>query len=126
MEDVLAVYEKPYRAAEPVICLDEKPIALQADLRSPLPARPGQIAKCDNEYKRYGTANVFCAVEPKAGKHFTFPTPDRSAPQWARVLNRIIGSYPFARTIHLVMDNLNIHCRKTLTDHFGEQCGSYL
>ena len=26
-----------------------------------------------------------------------------------------------ARTIHLVMDNLNIHCRKTLTDHFGEE-----
>jgi len=23
MEDVLAVYEKPYRAAEPVVCLDE-------------------------------------------------------------------------------------------------------
>jgi hypothetical protein len=122
MEDVLAVYEKPYRAAEPVVCLDEKPVSLHADLRAPLPARPGQVAKRDNEYKRCGTANVFCAVEPKAGKHFTFPTPDRSAPELARVLNRIIGSYPFARTIHLVMDNLNIHCRKTLTDYFGEEC----
>jgi transposase len=126
MEDVLAVYEKPYRAAEPVVCLDEKPVSLHADLRMPLPARPGQVAKRDNEYKRCGTANVFCAVEPKAGKHFTFPTPDRSAPELARVLNRIIGSYPFARTIHLVMDNLNIHCRKTLTDYFGEEEGAYL
>ena len=26
----------------------------------------------------------------------------------------------------LVMDNLNIHCRKTLTDYFGEQEGGYL
>src|SRR6202165_1054389 len=126
MEAVLAVYEKPYRAAEPVVCLDEKPVSLHADLRAPLPARPGQVAKRDNEYKRCGTANVFCAVEPKAGKHFTFPTPDRSAPELARVLNRIIGSYPFARTIHLVMDNLNIHCRKTLTDYFGQQEGGYL
>src|ERR1700682_5651833 len=126
MEDVLAVYEKPYRAAEPVVCLDEKPVSLHADLRAPLPARPGQVAKRDNEYKRCGTANVFCAVEPKAGKHFTFPTPDRSALELARVLNRIISSYPFARTIHLVMDNLNIHCRKTLTDYFGEQEGAYL
>jgi hypothetical protein len=24
------------------------------------------------------------------------------------------------------MDNLNIHCRKTLTDYFGEQAGGYL
>jgi DDE superfamily endonuclease len=126
MEDVLAVYEKPYRAAEPVVCLDEKPVSLHADLRAPLPARPGQVAKRDNEYKRCGTANVFCAVEPKAGKHFTFPTPDRSASELARVLNRIIGSYPLARTIHLVMDNLNIHCRKTLTDYFGEKEGGYL
>src|SRR5438270_243994 len=126
MEDVLAVYEKPYRAAEPVVCLDEKPVSLHADLRAPLSARPGQVAKRDNEYKRCGTSNVFCAVEPKAGKHFTFPTPDRSAPELARVLNRIIGSSPFAGTIHLVMDNLNIHCRKTLTDHFGEQEGGYL
>ncbi len=87
---------------------------------------PGQVAKRDNECKRCGTANVFCAVEPKAGKHFTFPSPNRSAPELARVLNRIIGSYPFARTIHLVMDNLNIHCRKTLTDYFGEEKGAYL
>ncbi len=126
MEDVLAVYEKPYRAAEPVVCLDEKPVSLHAEVRAPLPAGPGQIAKRDSEYKRCGTANVFCAVEPKAGRHFTFPTPDRSAPELARVLERIIGRYPFARTIHMVMDNLNIHCQKTLTDHFGEECGTYL
>jgi transposase len=126
MEDVLAAYEKPYNASAPVVCLDEKPVSLHADVRAALPARPGHIAKRDNEYKRCGTANVFCAVEPKAGRHFTFPTPDRSAPELARVLNRIISSYPFARTIHLVMDNLNIHCRKTLTDYFGEERGGYL
>ena len=28
MEDVLATYEKPYTATEPVICLDEKPVTL--------------------------------------------------------------------------------------------------
>jgi hypothetical protein len=126
MEDVLAVYEKPYCATEPVVCLDEKPVSLHADLRAPRPARPGHLAKRDNEYLRCGTANVFCAVEPKAGRHFTFPTPDRSAPALARVLMRIIASYPLARIIHLIMDNLNIHCRKTLTDYFGEDLGACL
>src|SRR6202051_4222627 len=33
MEDVLALYEKPYKAAEPVVCLDVKPVALHADVR---------------------------------------------------------------------------------------------
>ena len=42
MEDVLAVYEKPYDATQPVVCLDEKPIALHADVRSPIPAKPGK------------------------------------------------------------------------------------
>jgi len=126
MEDVLAVYEKPYDPAEPVVCLDEKPVSLHADVRPPTPAAPGKIAKRDNEYKRCGTTNVFCAVEPKASRHFTLATSNRSAPEFARVLDKIIGRYPFARTIQLVMDNLNIHCRKTLTDHFGKERGRYL
>jgi hypothetical protein len=29
--------------------------------------------------------------------------------------------YPRAKTIHLVMDNLNIHCRKSLADVFGAE-----
>jgi len=126
MEDVLAVYEKPYNAAQPLVCVDEKPVTLHAEVRPPIPMAPGKIAKRDNEYERRGTANVFCAVEPKAGKHFTLPTPNRSAPEFAKALGKIVGNYPFARTIHLVMDNLNIHCRKTLTDYFGEQEGGYL
>ena len=79
MEDVLEVYERPYDAQQPVICLDEKPVTLHADLRPASPALPGREARRDNEYERRGTANVFCAVEPKAGRHFTFATPDRSA-----------------------------------------------
>jgi len=126
MEDVLALYEKPYKTAEPVVCLDEKPIVLHADIRPPRPAKPGHIAKRDNEYRRCGTANIFAAVEPKAGRHFTRATPDRSAFQFAHVIRDLVSAYPFARTIHLVMDNLNIHCRKSLTDHLGEREGGYL
>src|SRR6266481_685930 len=42
MEDVLAVYEKPYDATQPVVCLDEKPIARHADVRSPIPSQPSR------------------------------------------------------------------------------------
>jgi hypothetical protein len=123
MEDVLAVYEKPYNPAQPVLCLDEKPITLHADVRAPIPAKPGKPAKQDNEYKRCGTANVFGVVEPKAGRHFTTATPNRSGAEFARMVGHIVKQYPAAETIHLVMDNLNIHCRKSLTDYFGEQQG---
>lgn len=126
MEDVLALYEKPYNPAEPVVCLDEKPVALHADVRPPAAAAPGKPAKQDNEYRRCGTANVFAIVEPKTGVHFTAATPDRCAAEFAGRIEKLVEQYPFARTIHLVMDNLNIHCRKSLTDRFGEQEGGYL
>jgi hypothetical protein len=126
MEDVLARYEKPYQSAEPVVCLDERPVSLHADVRPGRPSRPGQIARRDNEYRRCGTANIFAVVEPKIGRHFTRATPNRSAAQFALVIRDVVAAYPFARKIHLVMHNLNIHCRKSLTDRFGEKEGGYL
>ena len=126
MEDVLAVYEKPDDPTEPVVCLDEKPVTLHADVRPPRPARPGHLAKRDNEYERCGTANLFAIVEPKAGRHFTRATPDRSGKQFAWAIRDLVGRYPSARTIHLVMDNLNTHKEKSLTTHLGQRNGRAL
>jgi len=123
MEDVLKTYERRYNPRSPVVCLDEKPITLHADVRPSTAAVPGREARRDNEYQRRGTANVFCAVEPKAGRHFTFPTADRAAFQFAKVLFHLAMEYPQAKTIHLVMDNLNIHSRKSLTDFYGPKMG---
>jgi hypothetical protein len=123
LEDVLETYERCYDPQVPVVCLDEKPVTLHADVRPASAAVPGREARWDSEYKRCGTANVFCAVEPKAGRHFTFPTPDRSAVQFAQVVFELALQYPEAKTIHLVMDNLNIHRRKSLTDLFGQELG---
>ncbi len=126
MEEVLATYERPLRAEAPVVCLDERPVQLTADLRSPSPARPGAPARRDYEYKRHGTANLFCAVEPKAGWHLVRATPNRTGPEFAKVIRAIVGHYPAADTIHLVMDNLSTHTRKSLTDHYGEEIGGGL
>jgi transposase len=126
MEDVLAVYEKPFSSEEPVVCVDEKPVVLHRDIRPVRVMQPGRIARRDNEYERCGTANVFCGVEPKAGRHFTRVTPNRSSARFADYLRGIIGRYPHARTIHLVMDNLSSHTRKALVDRFGETEGGRL
>ena len=126
MEDVLALYEKPLSEKEPVVCIDEKPVVLHRDIRPPKAARPGQIARRDYEYKRCGTANVFCGVEPKAGRHFPKPTATRSAAEFADYLVGIVARYPEARTIHLVMDNLNTHGRKSLVKRYGEKLGGLL
>ena len=123
MEDVLETYERPDDPTQPVVCLDEKPLTLHADVRPPRPAAEGREACYDSEYQRRGTANVFCAVEPKAGLHFTFVTPNRSGVEFARELFEVALAYPEAETIHLVMDNLSSHSRKSLTDLCGDEFG---
>jgi hypothetical protein len=62
-------------------------------------------------------------VEPKGGRHFTTAAPNRSGAEFARMVEHVVRPYPAADTIHLVMDSLNIHCRKSSTGHFGEQKG---
>ena len=123
MEEVLALYEKPLSEKQPVVCIDEKPVVLHQDVRPPLPMRPGRIARRDCEYQRCGTANAFCGVEPKAGRHFTRATPDRSSPRFADYLLAIAEYYAAADTIHLVMDNLSSHTRKAVAERFGEKGG---
>jgi DDE superfamily endonuclease len=124
MEDVLDTYEKPYNPREPVVCLDEKSVQLLKDVREPLwMRRPGTILRRDAEYERHGTANIFCVVEPRAGRHLNTVTAHRKGPATARKMHQIAQAYPKAKTIHLVMDNLHTHREKSLTDYYGKRQG---
>lgn len=127
MEDVLDVYERPYDEKNPVVCLDEKPVPLMSDARERIPAvEPGQVLKIDYEYKRDGSANVFCAVEPKRGLYFNKVTPTRHGKEFAGFLMGIAEFYKQADKIILVLDNLSIHSEKVIKDALGEDKGEKL
>ena len=126
MEDLLDLYERPRDAAEPVVCFDERPVQLLDDKRPSSRAKPGIPARYDYEYKRKGTANIFCAVESLAGRHSLKVTDNRGAREFALALRDIAKRYPRATTIHLVMDNLNTHTQKSLTTHLGPKRGARL
>ena len=68
MEDVLAVYARPYDPQRPQVCLDEAAKQLLSEVRAPLPMKPGQPVRVDNEYVRHGTCALFMLFEPLAGK----------------------------------------------------------
>jgi transposase len=128
MEDILDLYSQPYNFDEPVVCLDEKPVQLLADIADvALDGKDGSTWR-DYEYRRQGKANVFVAVESKASrpKHMLKVTRCRKKPDFARMLRDIASRYPKARTIHLVMDNLNTHTEKSLAETFGKQVGTKL
>ena len=42
MEDVLELYERPYDPQQAVVCLDEKPVTLHADVRPSSLVAPGR------------------------------------------------------------------------------------
>jgi hypothetical protein len=110
MEDVLEVYHRPYDPSRPVVCMDEASKQLIAEVRAPLPAQPGSVAKYDSEYERRGTANVFMAVEPLAGKRTVQVTARRTKIDWAQFIrDLLLTMYPEAARVVLVMDNLNTH-----------------
>lgn len=60
MEDVLAVYTRPYDPARPLVCLDETSKQLTKETRAPIPMRPGQPARSDYEYERNGEPPRVC------------------------------------------------------------------
>lgn len=126
MEEVLEVYERPLSGEEPVVCVDEKSVSLQGEVREPVGMGPGQVARRDSEYERCGTANIFCGIEAKAGVHFTEVTATRKAVEFAGFVKTVADFYPQAKTIHLVMDNLNTHHRKALVERYGEEEGDVL
>lgn len=119
MEDVLAVYHRPYDPQRPQVCLDEKSKELHRHAREPLPMAPGKPARQDYEYVRNGTANLFMLFEPLAGWRRVKVTERRTRQDWAEVVRELVDvHYPEAETIVLVLDNLNTHTLGSLYETF--------
>jgi hypothetical protein len=121
MEAILDLYNREYDPKIPNVCFDEKPLQLLEDSRPIIKAdKPGKIQKRDYEYKRMGTANIFCAVEPLAGKHITQVFAKKTRSEFAQNIKIISDEYPDAKKINIVMDNLNTHNKKSLVEYYGE------
>jgi len=121
MYDVLDLYEEDYDPKRPIVCLDEKPKQLIEDKSKPIPMKPGSPEKYDYEYIRNGTANIFMAVEFKAGKRVTQVTERRTRIDFAHFMKAlIIEEYSEADFIKLITDNLNIHNEKSFYEAFCE------
>lgn len=120
MEDLLALYERRADPLRPLVCFDEKPIQLLEDVRPPSGLVPGCARRVDYEYKRNGTCNVFCAVEPQQGRYFTEVTSRRTAEDFTRFLAALAQHYPASEKIVLVMDNLNTHRIESLIASLGQ------
>jgi DDE superfamily endonuclease len=119
MEDVLAVYTRPYDPRYPQVCMDEVSKQLLRDTRAPLPATPGKVQRVDYEYEREGVVNLFLFCEPLQGQRWVTVTDQRTKADWAQQIKELVDvRYPEAERIVLVMDNLNTHGPASLYEVF--------
>ena len=119
MEAVLDLYEEPYDEKRPTICFDERPCQLLAEVRKPLPVRPGHPERRDNEYERRGMAHVLMAFEPLTGWRRAFVTERRRGREFAEEVRHLAEEvYPRAEKICLVCDNLSTHSAAAFYEAF--------
>jgi uncharacterized small protein (DUF1192 family) len=119
MEDVLAVYCRPRDPQKPLVCLDEASKQLIKETRTPIPMKPGQLARHDYEYERNGTANIFMMFAPLEGWRHAKVTERRTAIDFAHALRDLSDiHFPDVEKIVLVNDNLNTHKPASLYEAF--------
>lgn len=119
MEDVLELYAEADDPDRPRVNFDECSVELHADARPPEPPTPGRPARVDYEYVRNGTANLFVIVDPTAGRRHVTVTGRRTKADFAAQMKYLCDDlYPTARTVRVVLDNLNTHTAGALYEAF--------
>ena len=119
MEEVLETYEKPYDPNVPVLCMDEQPVQLLKETRSPIPATAKHAKRVDYEYERAGTAAIFMFAEPLAGWREVAVREQKTKTDWAIEMARLLeGRYAACAKVILVCDNLNTHTKGAFYEVF--------
>ena len=122
MEDVLEVYQRPFDPAYPVICMDEQPIQLHAEVREVIPAQPGHPERHDYEYKRNGVVCGFMITEPLGQWRRITISERRTKADWAHHMQHLLEvDYSDAEKVILVCDNLNTHVPGAFYETFPPQ-----
>nr|CBH39736.1 hypothetical protein BSM_32150 [uncultured archaeon] len=87
-----------------------------------IPMKQESPEKYDYEYVRNGTANIFVALEFKAGKRVTQVTERRTMKDFAQFVKILVDEeYPDVEIIRLVIDNLNTHKKKAFYETFSKE-----
>lgn len=119
MEEVLETYALPYDPGCPVLCMDEQPVQLLKETRTPVPATAKHGRRVDYEYERAGTANIFMFTEPLAGWREVAVRQTKTKVDWAHEMARLLeGRYAHCEKVILVSDNLNTHTKGAFYEAF--------
>lgn len=112
MEEVLETHAKPYDPTRPVLCMDEQPVQLIKETRTPIEATAKHPRRVDYEYERAGSAEIFTFTEPLSGWRMATARESKTKVDWAIEMAKLLdGRYRECDQVILVCDNLNTHTK---------------
>jgi transposase len=109
VRDIVGLYLNPPDRAL-VLCVDEKP---QIQAKSPtapiLPMRPGQVERHTHDYVRYGTTDLFAALDICSGRVMGECRARHTAQDFRAFLDTIDQNVPADLEVHVILDNAATH-----------------
>lgn len=109
---VCALYLDPPEGAV-VLSIDEKTAIAARSRRHPgRPARPGDPARQEFEYRRHGTASLIAALDIRTGEVLTEVIRRSDAATFTAFLDQLDQAIAPGKEIHVVLDNGSSHTAK--------------
>ncbi|HVT90367.1 MAG TPA: transposase, partial [Tepidisphaeraceae bacterium] len=97
--------------------MDEQPVQLLKETRTPIPATRKHGKRVDYEYERAGTANIFMFTEPLVGWRQVSVRATKA--DWAVEMAGLLeGRYAACPKVIPVCDNLNTHTKGAFYEVF--------
>jgi hypothetical protein len=121
MEQILHLYGLPYDALYPLVCFDERPCFLIAEVVDGLEMKAGQVARQHYAYEKKGSCNVLMGIEPLTGKRLAQIHQQRTKREYAVFMKELAQPYPEAKKIRVIQDNLNTHNTSSFYETFSAQ-----
>lgn len=107
-----------YDAEYPLICFDERPCFLIGDAVKGFEVKPEQVKKQHYEYIKNGSCCLLMAIEPLTGKRIAKVYDRRTSLEYADFMKLVADSFPAAKKIKVIQDNLNTHKKASFYKKF--------
>ena len=102
VRDIVGLYLNPPEAAV-VLCVDEKSQIQALDRTAPvLPLMPGTPERRTHDYRRYGTTNLYAALDLASGNVIADLSARHRAEEFRRFLTLIDKTVPAELAVHVV------------------------
>ena len=109
MEQILKLYALDYDEFYPLVCFDERPCFLIGDIIDAIAMQTGQVRKEHYAYEKNGSCSLLAAIEPLTGQRFAQVYKQRTKKEYTEFMIGLANTYPNAKKIRLIQDNLNTH-----------------